>query len=115
MNQLNALHGDDPKEPPREWNNQPTADHFKSSTSPSITNPVISYIIWKLNLHAIDNGDVKIATSDFPGNSNYESVPDPENTLIKLIDDDEMDHLLEFFHSENDEDLLDVDLQMLQA
>ena len=26
-----------------------------------------------------------------------------------------MDHLLEFFHSEHDEDLLDVDLQMLQA
>ena len=26
-----------------------------------------------------------------------------------------MDHLLEFFHSEHDDDLLDVDLQMLQA
>ena len=34
---------------------------------------------------------------------------------IKSIDDDEMDHLLEFFHSEHDDDLLDVDLQMLQA
>ena len=26
-----------------------------------------------------------------------------------------MDHLLEFFHSENDEDPLDIDLQMLQS
>ena len=68
----------------------------------------------ELNHNAIDNGDVKIPTSDFPVESNYESVPDPETTTIKSIDDDEMNHLLEFFHSEHDEDLLDVDLQMLQ-
>ena len=30
MNQFNALHGDKPKEPPREWNSQPPAAHFKS-------------------------------------------------------------------------------------
>ena len=76
---------------------------------------MISAIMGKLNHHAIDNCDVKIPTSDFPFESNYESVPDPDTTPIKSIYDDEMDHLLEFFHSEHDEDLLDVDLQMLQA
>ena len=45
----------------------------------------------------------KIPTSDVPVESNYESVPDPETTSIKSIDDDEMDHLLEFFHSEHDD------------
>ena len=69
----------------------------------------------KLNHHAIYNGDVKISTSDVPVESNYESVPDPNNNLIKSIDDDEMDHLLEFFHSEHDDNILDVDLQILQA
>ena len=73
---------------------------------------MVSAIMGKLNHHAIDNGDI---TSDIPVESNYESVPDPDTTLIKSIYDDEMDHLLEFFHSEHDEDLLDVDLQMLQA
>ena len=29
MNQFNALHGDNPTEPPQEWNNQPPAAHFK--------------------------------------------------------------------------------------
>ena len=62
----------------------------------------------KLNHHAIDNSDVKIPTSDFPVESNYESVPDPDTTPIKSIDDDEMDYLLELFHSKHNEDILDV-------
>ena len=66
----------------------------------------------KLNHRAIDNGDI---TSYIPVESNYDSVPYPDTTPIKYIDDDEMDHLLELFHSEHDDDLLDVDLQMLQA
>ena len=66
----------------------------------------------KLNHHAINNGDI---TSDVPVESSYDSVPDPDTTSIKSIDDDEMDHLLEFFYSEHDDDLLVVDLQMLQA
>ena len=49
----------------------------------------------KLNHHAIDNGDI---TSDVPVESNYEYVSYPDTTPIKSIDDDEMDHLLEFFH-----------------
>ena len=66
----------------------------------------------KLNHLAIYNGDIN---SDVPDESSYDSVPYPDTTPIKYIDDDEMDHLLEFFHSEHDDDLLDVDLQMLQA
>ena len=73
---------------------------------------MVSAIIGKLNYHDIDNGDIN---SDVPVASNYESVPYPDTTPIKSIDDYEMDHLLEFFHSEHDDDLLDVDLQMHQA
>ena len=40
----------------------------------------------KLNHHAIDNGNVKITTSDVPVESNYDSVTDPETTPIKSID-----------------------------
>ena len=69
----------------------------------------------KLNHHAIDIGDVKITTSDVPVESNYDSVPYPYTNPIESIDDDEMDHLLELFHSEHDDGLLDFDLQMLQA
>ena len=85
-NQLNALHGDEPKEPPIERNIQPPAAHFKSRTSPSITNPVISNIMGRINHHAIDNGDFKFPTSEFLVESNYESVPDPDTTKIKSID-----------------------------
>ena len=114
MNNFNALHGEEPKCPPREWNRQPPADNFKSRSSTSRTNPVISDIMEKLNHHYIDNSDVKITTSDVPVESNYDSVPDPDTTPIQSIDDDKMDHLLEFSHSEHDEDLIDIDLQMLQ-
>ena len=65
--------------------------------------------------NSIDDGYVKIPTSEFPVESNSESVTDPNTTPIKSIDDDEMDHILESFHSEHDEDLLDVELQMIQS
>ena len=115
MNQFNALHGDEPKEPPREWNSQPMSVNFKSSTSPLRTNRVVSTIMGEINHHAIDNDDVKFSTSDVPVESNYESVPDPDNIPIKSIDDDETGHLLELFHSEHDDDLLDIDLHILQT
>ena len=115
MNKFNVLHGGKPKEPPRECKSQPPEDHFKSRTSPSRTNPVVSAFMGILNHHAIDNGNVKVHTSDVPVDFNSESVPFPDTTPIKSVDNDEMDHLLEFFHSKHDEDLLDVDLQMLQA
>ena len=66
----------------------------------------------RLNHHSIDNGDI---TLDVPVDSNYDSVPDPDTTPIKSVDDDEMDHLLEFFHSEHDDDHIYVDLQMLHS
>ena len=112
MNQFNVLHGDETKETLREWISQPTESHFKSRSSPYRTNPVVSAIMQKINHHAIDKGDI---TSDVPVESRYDSFPYPDTPPIKSIDDDEMDHLLEFFHSEHDDDLLDVDLQMLQA
>ena len=68
-----------------------------------------------LNHHAIYNGDVKIPTSEFQVEYNSELVPDSGTTMIKSIDDYWMDHLLELFHLEHDEDLIDVNLQMIQA
>ena len=115
MNHSNALYGDEPNEPPRECMIQPPAAHFISKTSPSNTIPVVSYIMGRINNHAIDNGDVKVHTSYFPVEFNSESVPDTDTPPIKSIDDYEIYHLLEFFHSEHDEYLLDVDLQMLQS
>ena len=66
----------------------------------------------KLNHHAIDNGDIN---SDVPVESNYDSVTDPEINPIKSFDDYEMDYLLEFFHSEHDDNILYFDFQMIQA
>ena len=62
----------------------------------------------------ISNGDVEVQPSEFPIEYNSESVPDPYTTPIKSIDDDEMDHLLEFFHSEHDGYILDVATHMIQ-
>ena len=83
MNQFNALHGDEPNEPPREWSIQPPADHFKYRNSHSKTSPVVSVIMGRLNHHAINNGDVKSHTSDFPVEFNSESVPYPDTNPIK--------------------------------
>ena len=66
MDYFNTINGDEPKELQREWNNQPPEAHFKSRSSPYRTNHVISAIIGKLNHRAMDNGDVKIPTSDVP-------------------------------------------------
>ena len=69
----------------------------------------------KLNHHAMDNGDVKIPTSEVSVESNYDSFTDTDTNPIKSIEDYEMDHLLELFHSEHDDDLIDVDLKRIQA
>ena len=60
MNNFNALHGEESNEPPIEWNSQPIEYHFKSSTSPPKTSPVVSAITGRLNHHEIDNGDVEV-------------------------------------------------------
>ena len=69
----------------------------------------------RLNHHAIDNGDVEVYPSDFTVEFNSKYVPDLDTTRIKSIDDYEMEHLLELFNSERDEDLLDVDTHTIQA
>ena len=69
----------------------------------------------RLNHNAIDNGDIEVHPSEFPFEYNPESVPYPDTTPIKSIYDDEMDHPLELFHSEHYGDILDIELQMIQA
>ena len=60
MNQFNALHGDEPTDPPRECNSQPPENHFRSRTSPPKTSPVVSAITGILNHHCINNGGVEV-------------------------------------------------------
>ena len=69
----------------------------------------------RLNHHEIDNGFAEVQYSEFPVEFNFESVPYPDTTPIKSIDDDEMDHILKLFHSEHDEDLMGIDIQIIQA
>ena len=83
MNHFNALNGDEPTDPPREWNSKPPAAHFKSMASPPKTIPVVSAIVGILNHHSIYNGDVEVHPSLFPFEYNSESVPDPYTTPIK--------------------------------
>ena len=59
---------------------------------------MVSTITERINHHAIDNVGVKVQPSEFPFESNSESVLDTDTTTTKIIDDDEMDHILEFFH-----------------
>ena len=99
MNQFNYLCGDEPTEPPREWNCQPPKYHFKSRNSPPKTSPVVSDILGRPNNHSIYNGDVEVHPSEFTFEPNSESVPYPYTTLMKSIDDDKMDHFLELFQS----------------
>ena len=68
----------------------------------------------RLNHHFIDDDDVEVHPSEFPFESNYESVPNQYTTPIKLIDDYEVDHQLELLHSYHEVNILDIDLQMLQ-
>ena len=48
--------------------------------------------------NTIENGDIEVHPSEFPVEFNSELVSYTDTTPIKSIDDDEMDHLLEFFH-----------------
>ena len=114
MNQFNALHGEETTEPPREWNIQPPADHFRPSSSPPKTSTMVSAIMGRLDHRVIDVGDIEVHPLYFPFESNSEYVPDTDTNPIKSIDDDELYHILKFFHSEHNDDLLGVDLQMLQ-
>ena len=66
-----------------------------------------------LNHNDIDIFDVYIDSLEFPFEFYSEPVPDQDTTPIKSIDDDEMDHFLELFQSDHDDDIFDVDLHML--
>ena len=59
MNQFNALCGDEPTEPPIEWNSQPPEYHFKFRIYPTKTSLLVSDLTWRLNHHAMYNGDVE--------------------------------------------------------
>ena len=63
MNQYNALHGEEPNEPPKEWNSQITEALSKSRTSHPTTSPVVSDIMGILNHRTIDNSGVEVHPS----------------------------------------------------
>ena len=89
---------------------------FNSNPVPLLTKLVLFLsIMGILNHHAVDNVDVEFYPSEHPFESTYESVPDPDTTPIKSIDDNEMDQLLGFFPSDHDYDLLDIHLHMFQS
>ena len=60
MNQFNSFRGEEPTDPPRDWNSQIPADQFKSSTSPPKTSPMVSAIMGLLNHNAVDDGDIEV-------------------------------------------------------
>ena len=82
MKQLNYLHGNEPNEPPIEWNIQPSEVHFKSWNSSTNTITVVSTIIGRINNDALDNGDVEIYPSENPFESTSDSVTYPDTTPI---------------------------------
>ena len=65
MNQLNALHGDEPNYPPREWNYQPPAVHFKYRTYSPKPIPVVLGIMGRLNTHDVGNDGIEIYPSKY--------------------------------------------------
>ena len=67
-------------------------------------------IIWRPNNHAIANGAVKVKPSEYPFEYNSEYVTDTDTDPIKYIGVNETDQLLEIFHSEHYDYILDVDL-----
>ena len=76
INYINNIYGNEPIKTPRYWNNQPPLVYFKSRTSPPKTTPVVLDIMWRLNHHTIDTGDVEVYPSEYLFESTPESVPD---------------------------------------
>ena len=68
-----------------------------------------------LNNHAIDNSDAEIHTLEHRIESTSESVTYTDTTLVKSIDNNDMEQLLKFFYSDHHDDILDVNLHMFQA
>ena len=115
INQSNELRVNETTEPLRYWKSQPPEVHFKYCIPPPNTSPLVSDITGRLNHHAVDNGDLDIYPTDYALKYGYDSVPEPYNTPIKSIDDDEMEQILQLSHLEHDDDLLDLDQYMIQA
>ena len=88
MNKSNALHGDEPDEPPIDWNSQTTSVILRSCISTCKTSPILLGLIGRLNHRADNNCGVYVYTSDYQLEYIYDSVPDPYNTPIKSTDDD---------------------------
>ena len=68
----------------------------------------------RLNHHELDNGDVEVYPSYYSLEYPFDYVPEPDNTLNKYINDDEMEQIPESFPLDKNSDILDIDLQMLQ-
>ena len=68
-----------------------------------------------LNHHAVDNGNVEVYPLEYPFEYTSDSVTDTYTTQTKSMDNAEMDRLLKLFHTNHDNNILNVDLQMLQA
>ena len=98
-NKSNAIHGDEPNELPIECNIQPLEFHFKYRTPNPNTSPVILDLMGRLNNHAVDTGDVYFYTSEYPLEYISEYVTYLDNNPIKSSNDDEVDHILQLFHS----------------
>ena len=47
----------------------------------------------RINHNTVDNDDVEVHPTEFQFQSNSESVPDPDTTPIKSINDDGMGHV----------------------
>ena len=60
MNKFNALHSEEPNEPPRDCNSQPPSYHFKYRNSPPKISPLVSDITATLNHRKIYNGGVVV-------------------------------------------------------
>ena len=112
MNQLNSSHGEEKNEPTRECNRKPPPAHFKSMTYPPNTRPMVSAIMGRLTHHAIDNTIFTLQIFQLNLTLDLFHIQTPLRLNQLMID--EMDHPLEFFYSEHNEDLLYVYIQMLQ-
>ena len=66
MNQFNSFRGDAPTDPPRDWNSQPPAVHFKSCNFTLKNGPVVSAIVGGVNYCVIGNGDVEAHPLEYP-------------------------------------------------
>ena len=98
MNRLNELHGENTNEPPHEWNSKNTEVQFKPHNSAPNHSIVVSDITGRLNNNEVDNGGVEVYLLYYPLEYTSDSVPDPDNTPINSIGDDELGKIMELSH-----------------